>query len=963
MDHAQRLTQRIDQQKEVVAFLQTVSWPERQQLLPTLKTLHEKYYERQPKIEKNTDGRQYQRWEFVHPQGHRDRIFQATVLCARTRKEFEEIVEPGNEHPLYSPLVVDYILPRFVPSWFTPVLNSLDQWARVPYLVLLDLAAKGHHQAAPEQLARALSVGLVKDRWLRQQNTADYRYDDLFRYPITLREHVWLLFEFETFVHDRYQGNIPELFGEQLPWAYTFVRLCEEGHLARLDVLRACLLTSTRSFNQAILGWFFRLFETVAPTLDELVQLQKELFISLQCPVSKPVTVALKQLKKLCQRADFQLDHFLATVPQLLQSTTKSTQQHTLMILQTLAKKQPTYRSQILACAVEALGIETSNVQTRAAKLIATYATSPDADLSEQLAVYRDSLYSEAQALLQPWLDVVPAVAMSNDYPEAAPSPLGEEQRVATYTTFDERLFFVSQVLDSETPVDAELVLPVLQALDQQLTAENVDKLGAVFKRALKMIWTYDEWRSKIKTTLAYFLNDYAEVLQRRFPDRLQERQAFMQAEKKRRFKYWSAIPTLTQRQRDERGFQFVDRFFVAVQKRLLVGSRLPQLSTPTHTPCWLDPQVLIERLRAWQVAEQEPDLLDWQVALMRLPLHAAAAPGLPKKWRQLADHPYKIVLGYLLGLGTLPHLADDYLAHLLPAVIARRDTAALEQLCEQHRKNLLPLYQDYTWVHTTTIREYEQYNFRKHQTETVATKDRKLSLVELEQQETGWSGWWNKAKRQLQRAGALPQADYGLLTHFYFGIRDTWNWFYLQDKDAERLLLFCPNHWPLYIAPVVANVLRTSLVTGEIDKRLLERSLDFLRQAWHRSEEHDVIYLFLAASMLCNHKTARELAGELWLSAVQYGQMDTPRLGYCLGRLLGEDYAPLKRFTDLLSQNLIRISPWHDQQVLDLLHAMLPEMPAQPVRNTKQWLTIFVELVLQHQVELSTAAKEQLSQ
>ena len=53
---------------------------------------------------------------------------------------------------------------------------------------------------------------------------------------------------------------------------------------------------------------------------------------------------------------------------------------------------------------------------------------------------------------------------------------------------------------------------------------------------------------------------------------------------------------------------------------------RLPLLSTPTHIPMFIDPAILIQRLKQYQQADVEPNSQDMQIALSRTVLDETTA-------------------------------------------------------------------------------------------------------------------------------------------------------------------------------------------------------------------------------------------------------------------------------------------------------------------------------------------------
>ena len=72
--------------------------------------------------------------------------------------------------------------------------------------------------------------------------------------------------------------------------------------------------------------------------------------------------------------------------------------------------------------------------------------------------------------------------------------------------------------------------------------------------------------------------------------------------------------------------------------------------------------------------------------------------------------------------------------------------------------------------------------------------------------------------------------------------------------------------------------------------------------------------YLFIARTFTDTSKTTRQLTSELWIKATNEGTMNQQLLGQTLGKLEHNEYAPLKRFTDLIVANMLNISTLHNK-------------------------------------------------
>jgi hypothetical protein len=97
---------------------------------------------------------------------------------------------------------------------------------------------------------------------------------------------------------------------------------------------------------------------------------------------------------------------------------------------------------------------------------------------------------------------------------------------------------------------------------------------------------------------------------------------------------------------------------------------------------------------------------------------------------------------------------------------------------------------------------------------------------------------------------------------------------------------------------------------------------------------------------MLCPDKTAVNIAEEIWINVVSTGKISNEKLGEVIGLHQRIEFAPLKRFTDLVTQRLFRISNKHNQALQTVIENILKQLPDKPITNLKKLLEIYWKLV-----------------
>lgn len=99
--------------------------------------------------------------------------------------------------------------------------------------------------------------------------------------------------------------------------------------------------------------------------------------------------------------------------------------------------------------------------------------------------------------------------------------------------------------------------------------------------------------------------------------------------------------------------FTPIQKLWLNVIRRIKSGSTLPLLSTPTHTPAYIQATELVRRLAAYQAADAKPCTWDFQLAIARCAMEdkeEAIATA-----RQVLKNEYLHLLLFLLDENTMP--------------------------------------------------------------------------------------------------------------------------------------------------------------------------------------------------------------------------------------------------------------------------------------------------------------------
>lgn len=245
------------QRDEIIPLLQSLSAAQKKQLVPIIrKLLREKltsYYLKDDEV--------------VYT------ILLLSAFVCMTRAGFERFYIPGS---ILKKEILEEVIGWYCPEWFSDFVNKLGEKDSIvhflPYDYLLELTNRGYLTPSRELIVKLLIPAIYIRKDLEIFHYAPER---LLKYPVTLQEHVWYLFEAESATYyagrwfHRVKGNPPE------GWMLAFKQYVDDARLSRPRVLREALLASNRNLNKLASGWFIDLFNLLEPSQEELLALQR----------------------------------------------------------------------------------------------------------------------------------------------------------------------------------------------------------------------------------------------------------------------------------------------------------------------------------------------------------------------------------------------------------------------------------------------------------------------------------------------------------------------------------------------------------------------------------------------------------------------------------------------------------------------------------------------------------------
>jgi hypothetical protein len=780
----------------------------------------------------------------------------------------------------------DLILEYYCPDWFSDYYNN-DEWMILGYERMLEYVEKSYIQPSGNKIAKEL-VGL-------SNSTKNFQ-------DITLQEHIWTLFQYESEVHltKRYEKY------NMIEWGAKLIELANENKIDRKKLLQECLLSTTRNLNKLAIGFFWDIFESLNPTEDELLQLQEVLLITLQSQHSKPINQTLKYFKRIYKNPKFDIDGFIEQIPLLLSWNVKAVVNATLTLMDLLIKAYPAYKEQLALLMVQTLISEDESLQTKVLKLLKKYKLLEDKTILDEIAIYADRLYHSTKQLLPQMQSSIQEEEMVQT---TTIQRISEDNRIIYPESFDDMVFFFSQVFEGNRVHDFDIFLSLLPSLKSKIDQDNIARLDPALQRAakyFKQTLKSEQSNSSILLNVAIAFIRYLIPIYEQYPALKNKAKIYNEELTKAEIGFYGS---------------YLDKFedknlsskSTEISKHLLhrmLESSFTPLSTPTHEPCWISLDIFVKRLSNIKI--EQIDTFDFELALSRTVAQSIDVDlsSLDEELRSLLEYAFdnkpfdmQSIKHPHLWLGALLRTkeADAYRKYLAHFDIIDINDNPFELEWKAYWKP----WEYETWEGGKKVKKLTKYS--------------KLTLM------------------RHQYINNLPFDSIYKHTSasIYNGV--------LAKYDDRHY--FCIS--PLSVHPFAESLLLvlSKYYESADAKRCATNAIMVFSDIW--AEEHNTNYLLLAYLMVYFDKTVRTLASELWYKATLQSNINHKLLGKTLGLLEYNEYAPLKRFTDLIVTNMLGISSLHNQGLYELMSAMMAHMNDTPIKGTKKLLELYSEVLI----------------
>ena len=635
---------------------------------------------------------------------------------------------------------------------------------------------------------------------------------------------------------------VPQHITQEVPypsdvWKELYSILQAKGYFADRSIVGSHIEALLNPYKKNVLDFYCRIIETFEPTRQELLSHQSTFFALLSSDKTSVVNFVMKLIKEISSEKEFDFQAFADNFALCfaIQKIAKS-QLIGLDILAKHYKQQPPvnleYREQLAVL----FTVPDVKLQEKVASLLTTYFNHEG--LPEVIAPYSDYLKGKAQDLLQP----LPSPNSSENSENSENSHTSHSSHsshppktaltltpVPCPLTPDDLLFLIGDCIRERSPLVLDLFFEGLNQLQAQIPKNFSQQISPYQKQLGEQPFEFTTYRKCMRWVIDVW-EGKASLADDIFGRKLYNPTPFLREKTKR------------------------------LLLKLKQGNSLPFVSTPTHSPFYIDAQTYLERIMQYEKAGKTPMLEDVVVGLNRL-LPTEVTEGQKQLARSLTGN-YAPALQYYFEVNKQIAVTDATRV-LWGQVLRLKDLdGVFPELEIPEKANLQglvrPFYLKYE-VKPTKINGVERNKIILED-----NWDKKYSAYSL----------YNDLGANYYNVSPMSRAT---------------------DEDIDYQLSLNPRYidgWLCkYLLTYAQGVEGESLTEAtRVMSLLLEHHLPIYHGGW----------LMVATCLLAERKPLRDLATEYILLALQRGETLT-YLAEAIGTLLAHKYAPIARFVEFL--------------------------------------------------------------
>ncbi|MDL2145342.1 DUF6493 family protein [Flavobacterium tructae] len=794
------------------------------------------------------------------------------------------------------------------PNWLeTFILDKVKRqdWVSVNYHILRKFEEEGLLQFNPELYALSLAA---TNEWRAKMKTRKFintLVNDTKGYQRDIPE----LFNYETILHNSFfRDNDNQSYDEFQTWSIVYKTLLDEKKMDRSFFIENAIQIQTKEWNNNLKSFFRKRIEEFNVTEEELIVFQENIFSFLHNAYPPITSYGIELVKKIYAHPKFKAKSFLEWLePLMMRGDCKAAIKNALPILEKISKANPKVNNQIASILADVYVISDLTLQEKVSKIILKIGSSKDKVLKEKLSTYVTLMQGNIKSGLSQFLDEDALMSDDAGFEEYQFQPQKElvlTEEVQLPKDWNEILFQFGNFIASEEVLDTEILMNTYIQQRDLFPADYSVQLQPYQKQLNKFYF-----ESVHKNYMKSFLSQKIENINNKLSTR---------------DSHYLKINTLV----------LIRPLLEKVQQKIESNSKLPLLSFPSHKPYWVAPKVLLERVIAYQKANEEIDSLDLAIAIARMPRENTpeALPLLNEIEGEL-----KALLSYCLGAEDKLTIDSGSLVSKLLATLGKttKESGILSLWAVAART----FYPDHTFS------EFEN-TYLKQVPFVVSPFQTEFSFKEK------WNEWNNYKTHEKERSPSwyelrfeLPQyiktPNYLLYSLDIYKRSNSWDYNINYGGNTFYWHSLTPQNPDALVMTLLNNC-----VVPDGSKPELKGFLDVLNRPEMRFSDN--VLLLFALCFFQEKKDLRLLASETLMNLIEKQTIDIEKFAEKAAFAATGKYGAFSRLTDGIIA-LKDISPLHNSALLQFFNTFFArlEVSEKLPTNFKKMVENYVDVLI----------------
>ena len=808
------------------------------------------------------------------------------------------------DHKKYVLETLQWAKPNWLETFILEKVRRSD-WLSFNYPILRQFEDEGMIQFNPELYALCLAN---TNEWRAKMKSRAF-IAKVLEDKTTYQRDIPELFNYETILHNiSFRDNDKQSHDEFSTWAIIYKELLDQKKMDRAFFFENAIQIQTKEWNNNIKSFFRKRIEEFNATEDELIPFQENIFSLLHNAYPPITSYGIELVKKIYTHPKFKTKSFLEWLePMMMRSDCKAGIKNVLPVLEKISKANSKLNNQIAAIITDVFVIADLTLQERASKILVKLGSPKDKALKEKLSSYATLMQGNIKSGLSQFMDE-DSLAVDDAGFEAYQFETKKEllltEEVELPKDWNEILFQFGNFIGSEEVLDTEILMNTyIQQRD--LFPDDYSKQLQPYEKQLNKHY----FESVHKNYMKSFLSQKIANINSKFDARNG---------------HYLKINTLT----------LIKPLLEKVQQKIESKSKLPMLSFPSHKPYWVAPKVLLERVIAYQKANEEIDNLDLAIAIARMPRENTeeAIPLLAQIEGEL-----KSLLSFALG-------AEDKLTIDSTSLVSKV-LATLGKTTKETGNLSLWAVAARTFYPDNTFEEFES-TYLKEVPFVVSPFQTEFSFKEK------WNEWKNYQTGAREKSPSwyelrleLPQyiktPNYLLYSLDIYKRSNSWDYNLNYAGNTFYWHSLTPQN-----SDALAMTLLNNCVIPDGSKPELRGFIDVINRPEFRFSEN-VLFLF-ALCFFQEKKELRLLASETLINLIERQVIDMEKFAEKAAFTATGKYGAFSRLTDGIIA-LKDISPLHNSALLLFFNTFFANLDVQEKlpTNFKKMVENYVDVLI----------------